>query len=171
MKSRLNSILIITFFSLLTSSCFSEDDLYTKANEKTVFGFDTSKGKKLTLSMDKNGKYIVYRYGTPDKVELEFPDNKSQSYELFTYSHYMRGGGAANSGMDLNWLRFQNGEYQFVIYDEMVAEGDIKKLGIKLIHQKTRKIIDIKGDVTSKQGSLVDFRFMDKVKKDSYQPD
>ena len=87
----------------MLNSYASEGNAYTKSNEKLVFGFNSTKGKILSISMDQNEEYIVYHYGTKDKIELEFPANKEDSYKLFTYSSYMRPGGVANSGMDMSW--------------------------------------------------------------------
>jgi len=140
---------------------------HLKDNEELVFGFTTKKGKVLTIAQDKGGKYIIYRYGLPAKVEFEFPPEGKNAYELMTYSSYMSPGNA-----DLNYLRFTNGDFMYVVYDEYGVDpesGTGKKfIGIKLIDQKKGKTYDIKGDNSTRRGSLMDLRFMDKVKSDGF---
>jgi hypothetical protein len=41
----------------------------------------------------------------------EFQKNK------FTYSYYLRGGAEDNEGLDLNYLDYENGGYQYEIYE------------------------------------------------------
>jgi hypothetical protein len=76
-----------------------------------LFSFKlASSPKTLSVCVSKTQPdYIVYRFGTKDKIKLEFPENKADSWSKFTYSYYLRGGGAENEGMDLNYLSFENG--------------------------------------------------------------
>jgi len=140
---------------------------HLRENEELIFGFSTKKGKVLTIAKDKAGKYIIYRFGPPGKVEFEFPPDGKDSYELMTYSSYMSPGNA-----DLNYLRFKNDDFMYVVYDEYGVDPDsgkgMKFVGIKLINQKQNKTYDIKGDTSTRRGSLMDLRFMDKVNSDGF---
>ena len=138
--------------------------LLIQANEKIVFSFKTNRGKIVNILLDKNEKYIVYRFGTKEKVELQFPEKlENSSFVQFTYSYYFRGGGAMNMGLDLNYLSFKGDSHQFVIFDEWSAgesgddEGN-KSVGIKIIDLTTKKEIIIEGLSSTVKGSLVDFR-------------
>ncbi len=67
--------------------------------------------------------------------------------------------------MDLNYFYFINGNYQYVVYSEYYAYDDSYKCGIKVINLKSENITNIKGDMKTIKGTLVDFRFNDKIEK------
>lgn len=69
-----------------------------------------------------------------------------------------QGGGIANEGMDLNYVYFANGDFQYIIYDTYYAVGDKISIGLKVINLKTNKTTDIAGDPKTVTGTLVDFR-------------
>ena len=131
---------------------------FLKSNEEAVYSFKTASGKKVMLARDKEGKYLVYRFGTKDSVEFEYPSSYTDSWSKFNYSFYLRGGGPSNSGMDLNYVYFVNGGYEYVIYDTYFAEEERSAIGIKVIDLKTKKTTDIKGVLKSKVGTLINFR-------------
>lgn len=147
---------------------------YLRDNENLVFEFMTKKGKMLCVAMDKKEAYIVYRYGKPGHVEFEYPadKDKERSYVLFTYAYYMRGGGPENGAMDLNYLTFTNGDYQYRVYityssgyaDDEKTEISDRNVGVKVRNRRTSKEFDIKGDVSTLKGSMLDLRFNSKVK-------
>jgi hypothetical protein len=141
------------------------------ASETLVFSFKTKKGKTMNLVMGKDEKYLAYRFGTKDKVELQFPETLENTFEQFTYSYYFRGGGAMNAGVDLNHLSFKGDTHKFVIYNQWTAGEDeddegTTSVGIKIIDLSTQKEVIIEGIPSSIQGGLVDFRFNGLVKVD-----
>ena len=136
-------------------------------DESIVFSFKTKKGKTMNIVLGKDEKYLTYRFGTNDKVELQFPENLKNTFEQFTYNYYFRGGGAMNMGLDLNYLSFNGETHQFVIFDEWSADegGEgTTAVGIKIIDLSTKNEVIIEGDNTTKKGSLVDFRYNGLVK-------
>ncbi len=135
-------------------------------NEEVLLSFKLfDSGKTLTLCLSKEQPdYIIYRFGTRDKIELEFPKEKNDSWSNFTYSYYLRGGGAKNEGMDLNYLSFENGGYEYTIYQEYTAVDDTTKVGVKIIDKATKKEIDYIGSNGSIEGSLVNLRGNSKIK-------
>lgn len=67
---------------------------YLLPNEEIIYSFETKNGKKMSLVKDKTNKYIQYRFGTKNKVEMEFPSEKNkESWKKFHYNSYWRGGG------------------------------------------------------------------------------
>ncbi len=140
-------------------------DFNLSKNEKLIFGFNTQKGKSLSVAIDKNHKYIIYRYSKGKKVELQYPKELTSSFKRFIYSYYMRGG-MGNEGEDLNYLRFHIGHILYVIYDEYNSGDDSRHIGIRVKDVKSGKdCVDIEGDPKTMKGSLVDFRDVN-VKKD-----
>ena len=131
---------------------------YVLPNETVIFSFTTQNGKKATLNREKNNRYIIYRFGTQNKIEFEYPDTTKSSWTKLTYSFYLRGGGVQNEGMDLDYVYFTNRNYKYVIYNTYVAVGEKTDVGIKIIDLKTGKSSGIKGNIKSRKGSLSDFR-------------
>ena len=146
-----------TILSILFINC-SYSQTFLKPNEKVIFSFQTLSHKQVYLVKDSSDKYIAYRYGTKDKIEFEFPGNKDSSWSKFKYSFYLRGGGTANEGMELNYVYFTNAGYMYIIYDTYYARGNKSGIGVKVIEIKTNKTTDIKGNHKTLKGTLVDFR-------------
>ena len=139
--------------------CFSVNgQKYILPNENVIFSFNTQNGKFITINKDKENRYIIYRFGTKDKVEFEYPDKLKSSFTNFKYSYYLRGGGIQNAGMDCNYLYFVNGDFKYVIYDTYFSRDGKQNIGIKIIDLKSNKIIDIKGNRKTRKGMLIDFR-------------
>lgn len=160
--------LVVVFILFLTQS-LSAQVSYTLSNEVLIFSFETKNGKVAVLSKDRHDEYIVYRFGTKDKIELEYPDEKTgDSWKKFTYSFYLRGGGIDNLGMDLNYLAFVNGGYKYVLYTNYRAEaGNQENIGVKILDSKTDKpIADIKGKRATRKGTLIDFRDNELINQD-----
>lgn len=148
--------LLLLFLLLQTSVSVLGQD-YLLSNEVLIFSFKTKSGKAV-LAKDKNNKYIIYRFGTKDKIEFEFPAKTKESWQKFKYSYYMRGGGNTNDAIDLNYLAFTTNTIKYIIYDTYFSVGNKSSVGIKIIDLKTTKITDIKGQNKRRKGTLIDFR-------------
>jgi hypothetical protein len=161
--------LALAIVVLLLAHGLSAQVSYTLENEVVIFSFSIKNGKTAVLSKDKNNGYIIYRFGTKDKIELEYPKEKtSASWKKFTYSSYLRGGGIDNLGMDLNYIAFVNGDYKYVLYTTYVAEGgDESNLGIKVFDNKSDKLIaNSKGKKSTWKGNLTVFRDSELINRD-----
>jgi hypothetical protein len=141
---------------LISGLSYSQN--YLLPNEVNIYSFETTSGKKMSLSKDKNDKYIIYRFGTKTKIEFEYPEKTKESWHKFTYSFYLRGGGKINEGMDLNYLAFTNLNFKYVIYYSYFAVPEKVNIGVKIIDLKTNKTVDIKGNYKTLKGNLVNFR-------------
>jgi len=133
------------------------------ADEEIVFSFETEKGKTMNIIVHKEEKYMAYRFGTNNKIELQFPEKLINTFEQFSYNYYFRGGGAANMGLDLNYLSFLGDTHKFIIFQEYSAEGEegegeSESVGIRIINLKTKKEIEIKGINSTVEGHLIEFR-------------
>ncbi len=132
-------------------------------DEKSVFSFKTKKGKTVNIVLQKDNKYMAYRFGTESNVELQFPEKLENTFEQFTYSYYFRGGGAMNMGLDLNYLSFKGDTHKFVVFEEWSAGEDendegSSSIGIKIIDLSTKKEVVIEGISSTVKGTLIDFR-------------
>lgn len=143
----------------------SVDNYLCCENEDVLFSFniaDSEKSVSICISKDQQD-YIIYRYGTKDKIELEYPIKAENSWSLFTYSYFLRGGGTGNEGLDLNYLSFDNGGYTYKIYEEYGSESDKPVIGIKVTNQETNEEKDILGDSNSIKGTLISLRDNTKI--------
>ena len=97
-------------------------DVLRKPGETTVFSFITSSGKTASLCEGPGGAYLVYRFGTAAKTELQYPAVlDASSWRKFTYWAYHRGGGMANAAEELHQLSFKNGDAEYQLYDDTHA--------------------------------------------------
>lgn len=126
-------------------------------NEVVVLSFKTKKKKQVFLCRDKDDRYLVYRFGSKSKVELQFPGKLDEtSFQKFEYSSYFRGGGVENLAMNLDYLSFTNSGYRYVIYKTYASEsvGHEDEVGIRVIHLKTQKETSIEGDFNTFEGGF-----------------
>jgi len=139
----------------------SEFGVLKKDNEKLLFAFDIKEnGKKVFIGADADGKYIVYRSGTKNKVELQYPEALNElSWNKFKYSSYHKNGGAKNDTVGDSYLSFNNKMIQYEVYENWhyedgLSQGELRKeVGlILLVHGR---VINEKAVQASKAGSLV----------------
>ncbi|HWA07463.1 MAG TPA: hypothetical protein VG961_13000 [Ignavibacteria bacterium] len=150
--------------AVLLFSAASVHSQLVKKGETEIFRFKTNSGKTAIICTGENESYIVYRFGTNKKVELVYPAAmNSDSWSLFTYSYYFRGGGKENAGLDLNYLSFENNGYIYKLYQEYSAEDNSESAGI-LVTGANGLETDLKAVKNSVKGSLIDLRYNEKVK-------
>ncbi len=135
------------------------DNCLCRNDEKVILSFNIDEsGKILSLCVSDEQDYIVYRFGTTENIELEYPGDKKDSWNKFTYSYYLRGGGKENDGLDLNYLQFEIGNYLYKVYEEYSANDDRTYVGVKIINETDNNESDIIGDSKNKIGSLIYLR-------------
>jgi hypothetical protein len=139
-------------------------------NEECVFSFKTKSGKTMMLAKDKTEKYLIYRFGTKNNIELEFPTKTKDSWKKFTYSYYFRGGGKPNHGRETENLRFTNNNVEYTIYWEYNAgdesEDESTNVGISISDLNTGKEAGVTGLLETTKGSLSWFKGNHLVKFD-----
>ena len=145
------NIIKITFLFLFTNLCFGQD--YLLHNEELIYSFKVKNGKMMFLVKDKENKYIVYRFGSSNKIELEYPQKNKQSWNKFTYSYYSRGGGKANDAMELYSIYFKVNNFEYTIYKDYYSENESFKTGILIINNLNKRVLDIKGKYNSIKGN------------------
>ena len=143
--------------------CYTQD--YLLSNEKKILGFEKKNGKQLIIALDTKENYLVYRFGTKNNIEFEFPKDLTKSWGEFYFSWYSRGGGIQNEGIDLNYLYFDNGNYRYVIFQKYTAREQKTKYEIKVINRKTKKETIINAEPSTVTGTLSIFRDLKKIKE------
>jgi hypothetical protein len=102
-----------------------EPDVLRQPGETTVFSFVTARGKTVSLCEGPKSVYLVYRFGTASKTELQYPTVlDASSWSKFTYFKYFRGGGVANAAREEYRLSFRNGSVEYELYELMHAEAN-----------------------------------------------
>ena len=163
-----NTIICAVILLLLLSSISSaiKHHPLVNRNEEVLISFKLVNSEKIaTVARSiQRPEYIVYRFGKESLIELEYPKDLSNSWGKFTYSYYFRGGGAKNSAIDINYLAFTNGIYTYTIYHENESEDGATRVGIRVKNNNTKKEVDLKGDYSSLEGSLIQLRAEDRIK-------
>lgn len=155
--------LIVILILVISVPAFAQ---LIEKGETEIFRFKTNAGKTAVICKGENESYLVYRFGTNSKVELRYPaDLNESSWELFTYSYYFRGGGKENAGLDLNYLTFTNNGYTYKLYQEYSAEDNSEAAGV-IITGMDINDTDIKAVKNSVKGSLIDLRYIEKLKNE-----
>ncbi|MBE2218416.1 MAG: hypothetical protein IAE90_09445 [Ignavibacteria bacterium] len=153
--------LIILLLFIFSAPVFSQ---LIQSGEELIFSFKLKSGKSAVLLKGENESYLVYRFGTNKKIELEYPAELNvASWQNFTYSYYFRGGGKENAGLDLNYVTFENNGFTYKLYDEYSAEDESRNTGV-LVTDTEGKERDITGTKGSAKGSLIDLRYNEKIK-------
>jgi hypothetical protein len=101
----------VLMIALLLINTVYADSTLCSANDEVVFSCDI-KQKKLSVCKHKNRKQVIYRYGTPYKVELEIRSKPFFSSEQFVRANYE------------NHLRFHNKGYDYIVYSNEFLEYD-----------------------------------------------
>lgn len=144
---------------------------YLLPNEVLVFSFSTVKGKKVVVARDKDYGYIIYRFGTDKKIEMEYPKEKNKSsWDKFSSAYYFRGGGKANAGLEIDNLIFENEGYKYVIYRDYSAGDDKTPEEMKtgIIVEKIdsgKELKNLKANENTIKGGWYDLRIDGRLKK------
>jgi hypothetical protein len=133
-----------------------------KPNEKVAFAFQLSNQKWVSVCKEKEDRYIVYRFGTKNKLELQYPaSSDTNSWRQFTINGYMRGGGKANAAMNFAYLTFSNNGVTYEVYETWSSEDNKEHCGVNVtIGGKTT---DLKGLLKTRKGDLLSLWYDGKV--------
>jgi|SRR5690606_38844434 len=135
----MKKLLIIALLAFLFTNAFAQDKLIFP-NEDVIYSFETKNGKMMVLVKDKNNAYIQYRFGSENKIELEFPNERTaESWEQFAYNSYWRGGGKENSGMEIDNIQFMNNGYTYLVFRAYFAENEKNTAGIIVTDSKGKE--------------------------------
>src|SRR5260221_234178 len=113
MYSSIKLILLPFSILLFINSIFAQKKVdygvLLKADEKVLYSFVIKSSSKIALvCTQKDNKYIVYRFGTKDKAELQYPTLlNAASWKSFRYDGYSRTG-VNNSPTEIHSLSFKN---------------------------------------------------------------
>jgi len=129
-------------------------DKMINKNEEVIYSFETKNNKQLIIVKDTSNKYIQYRFGTDNNIEMEYPIKTTiESWNKFQYNSYWRGGGKENAGMEIDNLQFINNGYTYLIYRTYFAEKEENSAGI-IVLDSTNRETRIKGIPATIKGCI-----------------
>jgi len=109
-------------------------------DEKVVFSCSLKRSMK-TVSLcsspklTKESGYLLYRFGVPGKIELEFPDNRAESLKVFKYSHYFR------AKVDYTEISFTRNGFTYSVFDDYNGEErpTVAEQGLTVTPENSKK--------------------------------
>ena len=153
----------LILFLLLPFYGYSQN--YTLENEASLLEFFTENGKRLVVSKDVEGKYLVCRFGTINKLEFEYPKGQADAWDQFLFSYYSRGGGIDNEAMELNFLYFDYNDSKYVVYEIFTARNNSSEYGLKVIDLESEHTKNHKAKKNTVKGSLGSLRDNERIGK------
>lgn len=154
---------LLSFYSV--NAC-SESNAATlcRADETTIFAFKISnKRKYMAICQEPKEGYLVYRYGTPGNIELQYPEILNEdSWKSFKFYGYSRGGGVENDAMGDYYLSFENNGVEYTVTQGWRLARD--EYSLTLLIDIGEKRIALRGDRESQLGSLVRLESKKKLK-------
>ncbi|MFT3682799.1 MAG: hypothetical protein QM791_21250 [Ferruginibacter sp.] len=157
--------ILLTLLLFQTSFLFAQlNKFLCKQNEEIVFAFQLKNQKWVSVCKEKKEKYLVYRFGTATKIELQYPQYPdTSSWQLFSFNGYMRGGGKQNAAMNYAYLKFMNNDVVSEIYKTWDSFDNKKHCGLTVtVKEKQTKITGLVGTM---QEDLLSLIYNDKIKK------
>lgn len=90
-------------------------------DERVIFSCPVKRPAKIVsvcaskdLTSDRG--YLQYRFGLPEKIELEYPKERNGTQQKFQYSHYFR------AQFDLTEISFTIDGYEYRVFDDYNGE-------------------------------------------------
>lgn len=127
------------------------------SGEEAGYSFQLEDSSVVSFLTGAQNKYIVFRYGFPDSILFEFPeDTSSSSWDMFSFESYYRMGGEQNEGMEIHSIIFSSNDTLVEVYDDYYSVGSEYITGIR-ITEGTNVILQKTGVFDSRNGSLNQF--------------
>lgn len=127
---------------------------YCAARETLLFRLETARGKIAAVCLHPLPEradggtpdpWLVYRFGTRDRVELAFPSDTGGPPSAFLFSYYRRPGGAENEGREEGDLQFTVGDFEYHVYYGFAASDGHESYGVRVRNRPARTTTDIRG--------------------------
>ncbi|WP_158829176.1 hypothetical protein [Mucilaginibacter lacusdianchii] len=109
------------------------------------------------LVLDSADKYIVYRFGSPSHIDLEYPKDLSNSFEKFKRLYYTRYGGYPNAGTVISQVEFVNEGYTYKLFEQLftLKEDERYEIGVTVENNLIGKETRIDGILKTEKGGLL----------------
>lgn len=92
-----------------------KQELLLKSNENLIYTFKVKNSeKRVSIGVTENCKYLVYRFGTKDKIEFEYIAEYNSETKRFNY--FIDNQTFSTPRNLLENISFQNNNYQYAVY-------------------------------------------------------
>ncbi len=133
-----------------TNSTIKCDNQLCTADENVLFSFKVENSQKvLSICEAKNKSYIVYRYGTMDNIELEYPEDRTP---CSGFSYYYNDDDTPPS-VPTKYLFFKNRGYSYAIseYNSSMSKSQLEA-DISITDLSTDQLVEI---IKAQSGSVI----------------
>ncbi|WP_432670120.1 hypothetical protein [Flavobacterium sp. SM2513] len=139
----------------------SKEGLLLKKHENLIYSFKIKDSeKRVSIAVAEKGTYIVYRFGTKTKIELEYVAELTDETKKFKY--YKDDRTLVPPRNYLEHLSFKKGDYDYSVFNNYIESTPEKGIdiptqngvGIRVRNIKTGKISVLEADQNSIQGAL-----------------
>lgn len=114
-----------------------------KENENLIFTMEIEKNNKtLTVAVDHYIRYLVYRFGTPEKIELEILQNRDDPGNRVTYYEEKNDG---FTRFHYKQLTFKTGSYEYVVFNNYDENGKLDGDGVLIKNLSTKTQFRLNG--------------------------
>lgn len=158
--NKLKLISLYFLFQFLTFEIMAQNNV---SNHDTICYFTTAQGEIICLMSNIKTKLLIFNMKSPNNK----PETSVQSTvkdTIFTYSYYLRGGAAANEGLELNYVYFSYKNKKYIIYEISYYEDQDVQFGIRIIDSKTNALIEKKATKGQIKGTLTGLRENNAIK-------
>jgi len=105
----------VILLAVVSSGAYASESLCTD-QEQAVFSCSVAKSSKVvslctSKQLSKEKGSLAYRFGSPGKVELEYPASPTNSLQQFRYAHYSR------FQADRTEVTFSIGKFRYTVFD------------------------------------------------------
>jgi|JI10StandDraft_1071094.scaffolds.fasta_scaffold405914_2 hypothetical protein len=159
------TFLFFTIVTLLFSNTVFAQVQSLSSAEEPILLFKTLQGKTISLSQVKNSKALFFKIEKGKQIELQYPQKLNDTTLFFTYSFYLRGGGTANEGMELNYVYFELNNLKYVLFENSHSSDPASIIGLKIIDVKTQHEEVYEALANTIRGSLISLRNDDRFIK------
>ena len=113
-----------------------------RPDETTFFACQTSRQRSISLC-GRSPRELQYRFGTPAKIELRFPDNTAEAPKVFELAHYFR------YRTDRTEVSFRNGGSHYAVFDYSEEDGK-RHAGVRVTIDGKESQLVCSGRITSR---------------------
>jgi len=90
-------------------------------NERLIFSCPVKRPAKIvsvcaSKDLTNDRGYLQYRFGLPEKIELEYPKDRKGTQQKFQYTHYFR------AQFDMASINFTIDGYEYSVFDDYNGE-------------------------------------------------
>ena len=149
---------------IISSSCFAQN--YLLKNERNLYSFKCLDRNVVSLAIDSNNEYLVYRLVSNDTIRMEYPKNKKSCWKKMKFSNLESSDQIFKGAKNLSYISFWDKGRKYIIFRAYSSTDNTFRLDVKVVDLKLGKIINYIGILETEEGSLDVFNNSNLLEKD-----